>query len=123
MPDLKGEVEEEVDLADLASKLSKEEAEEYERFFAQASMDDLREMADILGVTYQVRNRLGKCPGRSSLGLTASFQGQLQRDRADRVPGPGAQRVGRGGGDQEGGGSRSGAQECKLQQHTGTLRT
>ena len=38
---------------DFASKLSKEEAEEYERFFADASMDDLREMADILGVTYQ----------------------------------------------------------------------
>ncbi len=43
----------EEDVTDYASKLSQSEIEEYERFFANATMDDLRTMADILGVTYQ----------------------------------------------------------------------
>ena len=38
---------------DTANIISPEEQSEYERFFDEATFDDVREIADILGVTYQ----------------------------------------------------------------------
>ena len=42
------------DVVDTANIIiSPEEQSEYERFFDEATFDDVREIADILGVTYQ----------------------------------------------------------------------
>jgi len=39
---------------ELREKMSEEDLAEFDAFFEKATMQDLREMADILGVTYQV---------------------------------------------------------------------
>ena len=39
------------------ANISPEEHSEYDRFFDEATLDDIREIADILGIAYQVRNK------------------------------------------------------------------
>ena len=40
-----------------AANISPEEHSEYDRFFDEATFDDIREIADILGIAYQVGNK------------------------------------------------------------------
>ena len=39
------------------ANISPEEHSEYDRFFDEATLDDIREIADILGIAYQVGNK------------------------------------------------------------------